>query len=395
MHELLLSTCDDATQRVVGQVLESESRGSSRLRCVRDLGELEVSLSRHPASLALVDVNGSTPESLGRFEPLIRRTKQTAFVFVCDELRVDLVLKAMQIGARHCLMRGTIVAELPALLARLTEEGHGASPGAGRVITVLGAGGGCGATTLAINLAEELRLLDGDKGGNEAGDEGGGEALLVDLDRFTGAMATYMGVECEYGIADVLGSRRTIDPDLIRSTATPCGQGLQLLASPASIDFGGRTELPLENLERVLAACSAAFPWTVIDAARVGVDAAAQLAQASTLALVVFQLSVVDVRITRSLVTALIDRGVARELIWPIANRFHKRHALVSFDDASQALDGLEPGRIPNDFASAIRALDLGQPLARVAPRSPLRKSIRDLAGRIDSLERAAAPSNG
>ncbi len=379
MYELLLSTRDDATQRAVSQVLEGEGPGSGRLHCVRDWNEIEVFLSRHPSSLALIDLSGGSQEALGRFEPLIRRTRQTAFVFVCDELGMDLVLKAMQIGARHCLMRAAIGAELPALLARLREDVRATSSGVGQAITILGAGGGCGSTTLAINLAEELRLL------------GAAEVLLIDMDRFTGAMATYLGIECEYGIADVLGGRRTIDAELIRSTAAPCGQGLHLLASPASVDFGASVELPFDNLGPALAACSAAFPWIVIDAPRQSVDTCAQLAQESSMTLIVFQLSVVDVRVTRSLITALVDRGIPRERIRPIANRYHKRRALVTFDDAMEALDGMEPGRIPNDFASAIRALDLGQPLARVAPRSPLRKSVRDLAAQLDSLESSPA----
>ena len=383
MFELFLVTTDDATQRTVGQILERESPGSARLQRLQDWSELEGSIARRPASLVLVDL-GAGSESFARFEPLIRRARQTAFVFVCDDLHVDLVLKAMQIGARHCLMRKKLSAELPPLLARLREDGNPAPSAAeGQIITVLGAGGGCGATTVAINLAEELRLLSD------------GEALLVDLDRFTGAMATYLGTQCEYGIADVLGCRRTIDAHFVRSSATPCGEGLHLLGSPASVDFGGRAELPLENLGHVLPACGAAFRWTVIDAPRCGIDATVQLAQSSALTIVLFQLSVVDVRITRSLVTALIDRGIARECIRPIANRYHKGRALVTLDDADAALEGVEIGRLPNDYDSAIRALDLGQPLASVAPRSPLRKGIRDLAVQITSRESATAPGHG
>jgi pilus assembly protein CpaE len=368
MQDILLSTRDDATQRAVSRALE----GRGQLTCVREWTELEARLARQPASLALVDMDG-TREALGPLEPLIRRARETAFVLVCDELEVGLVLKAMQIGARHCLLRSAIPAELPALFLRLREDGR-APAVAGRALTVLSAGGGCGGTTLSINLAEELRL------------QGAAEVLLVDMDRFTGAMATYLGADCKYGIADVLGGRRTIDAELIRSTATRCGEGLHLLASPASVDFSTRGELSLERLEPVLEACGAAFPWIVIDAPRVGIDAAVQLARASAVTFVVFQLSVVDVRITRSLVRALVERGIARERIRPVANRYHKR-SLVTLADATEALDGMEPERIPNDFASAIRALDLGQPLARVAPRSPARKGIRDLATRLDSLE--------
>ena len=68
---------------------------------------------------------------------------------------------------------------------------------------------------------------------------------------------------------------------------------------------------------------------------------------------------------------------------------------LVTLDDANTALEGVEMGRLPNDYPSAIRALDLGQPLANVAPRSPLRKGIRDLAVQITSRESATAPGRG
>ena len=158
MFELFLVTNDDATQRAVAQILERESPGSARLHRARDWSELEGALARRPVSLVLVDLSSGSSATFERFEPLIRRARQTAFVFVCDDLHVDLVLKAMQIGARHCLMRKKLTAELPPLLARLREDGSSATPaGEGQVVTVLGAGGGCGATTVAINLAEELR----------------------------------------------------------------------------------------------------------------------------------------------------------------------------------------------------------------------------------------------
>jgi hypothetical protein len=57
----------------------------------------------------------------------------------------------------------------------------------------------------------------------------------------------------------------------------------------------------------------------------------------------------------------------------PVAARYSRRGTRITLDEARQALGGFELATLPNDYPSASEALNLGKPLAQVAPRSELR----------------------
>jgi hypothetical protein len=76
----------------------------------------------------------------------------------------------------------------------------------------------------------------------------------------------------------------------------------------------------------------------------------------------------------------LIDEGVSAKRIQPLANRYHKRRSMISVDEAAAAIGGFALRCVRNDFRSASRFLNYGQPLCRVARRSPLRRDLRQLA---------------
>ncbi len=64
----------------------------------------------------------------------------------------------MQAGARHFLRKSAIQTELDPVLEHLLSHGPQESTRLGVVLSVFSCSGGCGATTVAINLANELRL---------------------------------------------------------------------------------------------------------------------------------------------------------------------------------------------------------------------------------------------
>jgi len=86
--------------------------------------------------------------------------------------------------------------------------------------------------------------------------------------------------------------------------------------------------------------------------------------------------AVKDVRIARSMLDALQERGVTR--VVPLANRV-ARGAAVSVADASRALRDLPVRTLRNDYASAIEGFNFGKPLAEAAPKSVLRRDLTEL----------------
>jgi pilus assembly protein CpaE len=376
-----LLTADSAAARACAEALE-RAQAVAEVRACRTLEELERTLDSDPAPLALVDVDPDPPGMLATIERLASRFPRTRFVALCSERRDGLVLEAMQAGARGCLLKSAVREELPGVFQRLVQDGANGRA-AGEMVSVLSAGGGSGATTVAFNLAEELRLASR------------GRALLVDMDHCYGALATHLGVQGQYGLADVLAHQGTIDAQLISSTATVFRPDLHVLVSSASIDFSEPATLRYESLGRALDACQRAYDYTVVDAPRATREIAVTLARASARTLIVFQLDVVDVRIARAMASSLLQRGVSSERLLLVANRHHKRRSMLSLADAREALDGLPLQPLTNDFAGATRSLNFGKPLAEVAPRSPLRKGLRAIAEAIAVRGEPAGAAGG
>jgi len=68
------------------------------------------------------------------------------------------MLEAMQAGARHFMNKKSFGSELDNILERLLVDDVKVTSDLGQIVTVFSASGGCGATTVCLNLANELRL---------------------------------------------------------------------------------------------------------------------------------------------------------------------------------------------------------------------------------------------
>lgn len=130
------------------------------------------------------------------------------------------ILRCLRRGASEFLIRPFSGEDLEAVLSRLWPRMAGSSFGkGGRVIAVAPAKGACGASTIACNLAFQLRQRTS------------GKLLLADLDPLTGIVAFLLKVKSPYSFADALSRSTSLDEDLWRGIVTPRG-GLDILPAP-------------------------------------------------------------------------------------------------------------------------------------------------------------------
>jgi pilus assembly protein CpaE len=372
--DILVLTKDVDTESTLRLLLDGVDQVGGLL-VSREIDSLASTLEKGLVPLVLVDVDPDPYGMLRRLEPIVNRYLHTRFVVLARELKNDLVMQAMQVGVRYVQMKERIPAELPGVIQRILATAPVESRRTGSAITVLSAGGGAGCTTLAVNLANELQLTTSEP------------VLIVDLDYAYGAVAAYLELEGKYGVADVLAYEGTIDPDLIETTAVRLSDTIRALLSPASINFGRHGAIEPHRLAEMLAACRQRHRFTIFDAARLPMDAAAVLANASETTLVVLQPVVKDIRITNNIIKSLVSRGVAVERIKPILNRYRKRRELITVEEAQKALGGIIPECLSNDYDSAIQGNNYGKLLSASAPRSALRKDFVHLASQFSRLE--------
>lgn len=370
MRAVLVVTTEDATAQAVADALKPSHRLAAAGIC-RDVQELSTAIARSGASAAVVDLGKQPERMLSDLQPVVGRFAQTRFVVLAEDSRSDLMLRAMEVGARHYMPRGAVAGMLADVLHRLVPENEPELGEGGAAITVLSAGGGCGATTVAVNLAYELHQA------------GHSPALLVDADGSYGSAATYLGVSGAYGLTDVLSYSGIIDPHLIATTARTDSRGLHVLLSPATVSPSEPAKMDFDRLPQVLDACKRGYKFTVFDAPRVSMDVAGTLARGSRLTYILCQLVVTDLRVARNMIDAMVSRGADSSLIVPVITRYRKGKAMIGLDEARKCLARESLLTISNDYASAARAINYGQPLAQGSPKALLRQDIRQLALQI------------
>jgi len=366
-----LVTGEEAVEAAVRSVLTEKVKMTVAGVCT-DVSELRHYLSNKKVQAAIIDIDPDPSRVLFELRGILAAYPETYVVVLCSSFTKELVLQAMQAGARHFLEKKTIASDLSKELQSLIHDSAKKQASLdSRIISVFSAGGGCGATTVAINLADELRI------------SASRPVMVIDLDICYGAVSTYLGIKSQYGVADVLAHKGTIDQHLIQSSAYRYLADFYVLPSPAGIETPKVSTLAYEKLSAACEACREIYAYTVVDAPRLPQPACARIAGLSDLVLVVFQLTVKDVHSARLIISALAKSGIAEEKILPVANRARKRGPLVRLEDGKKALGLNSCHPVRSDWRKAMKCINQSRLLAQVAGRSGLRGDFRKLAAKV------------
>jgi len=371
--EVLLLTAEQETATAVQAAVQSGSLRAVTAAC-RSMVELRSRLTKaadRAQAIAVVDIDGDPPQMLYDLTKAITANPEVLFVVVSREFNENLVLQAMQAGARHFLRKSAISTELDAILGRLLLHEPRSARRMGDVIAVLSCSGGCGGTIVAVNLAAELRLAASQP------------VLLMDLDPHYGSVGQYLNIRGKYGVGHMLQREGTVDRHLVESCAIPADDGLDVLLSPAVAEADRNLPMNYDHLLKVLEACRESHGYVVIDAPRLPPQAVTDLATISRVVVLVLRLAVRDVTYAKKLVALLRERGMAPDRILVVANQVTERNPLVKALEIQQGL-GVKPLIcVRTDRKKALRSTSYGKPLARWARLSGLRRDFRRIARQV------------
>ncbi|WP_031302658.1 AAA family ATPase [Pseudomonas sp. EGD-AK9] len=286
---------------------------------------------------------------------------------------------AMQAGARDFLPEPVVAEELLATLGRMVTETRASNGSGGKLVAVINAKGGSGATLLACNLAHQLSA----KGGN---------TLLLDLDLQFGSVAHYLDVHPAHSHVEVLQQIGEMDGVALRGFCSHFSPSLHVL--------GGREnelclpqDVQIEQLEALLKLARSTYDWVVVDLPR-QIDhlTGITLEQADRVYIVVQQ-SLSHLKDASRLARILRDElGVRGENLQVVVNRYDKA-APISLRDIGTALRCSELQKLPNDFAVVSQSQNTGAPLDQYAPRAPITLALQELSK--DLLGKQAGAEQG
>jgi pilus assembly protein CpaE len=290
-------------------------------------------------------------------------------------LDAKLLMEAMQMGVREFIPLPINEESFSAALDRAATQ-HGMGKKA-KLIHFIPTIGGCGSTTVACNVAAALA-------------NGGAKTVLVDMDLVRGGVASYFDIRARFTIADVMESGDTLDKTLLdNALAVHQASGLSVLARP---------DLPEDTLRvkpvgftRLLNVLSRIFDYVVLDSVMSIDPLYSAVVQAADVNVIVMQLNVPSAKNAERFVGTLRRRAIDAHKMKIVANRFIKKGWDIEPAEVERTL-GLKIAHfIPNDFKTAITAINLGEPFVVRAPKSDLSRSHVELAELLSGREAKAA----
>lgn len=360
-----------ALDRQVEELLRP--RGDSVVRMpAAELDKLALS-ERQPQGLVIVDLRGESSVPSG-VAALRRNHPDVPVMLVLASLDPALMLEAMRAGVVECVAAPLDATELSAAVERLAA---GAAKDLGTVVGVVGAKGGVGATTTAVNLATAFRIA------------GKGTTLLVDLHLAYGDAALYLGAEPKFSVADALENPHRLDEEFLKGIVTRTRHAIDLLASTDRHLSGGVDSARVRQLIELV---QRHYRYVVIDLPRSEpaiLDALDPLARV----VVVANQELATVRSAARMLTTLRQR-YGKERIVVAVSRFD-RNAGIGQDDIERALGCSIKHLVPSDYRLAIEALNSGRPLTLENHNmlsSSYKAMARDLGGIPDLPEEEPAP---
>jgi pilus assembly protein CpaE len=359
-----------------------EALGQARFE-IAPAARLEVLATLHAAmELVMIDAEAADPAGLvGAINALAARPNPPALLLAGAHLPASLV-RAMMKLPRSDVMEPPFTSDDLARAAAGLLQGAPAAAAAPPVNatcwTVIGSVGGCGATTIAVELATTLAARAGS----------GRRVALVDLNLADGAAAAYLGATPAMLLGDASATPDRIDAALLEAFVNPVGANLHLLAAPRDPKAFGRVGQPA--VCRMLEVACQAYDWIVVDLPRHHQSWTLDVLAGSDEILVVSELTVPALLSARALATEIeaeLPEGPSPRII---LNRLASRvfGPAPSLAEAEKALQRRADGGITSDWEAAAASVNLGGSITHHRPRS---KIVRDIGVLVDRLTQPSA----
>ncbi|MBX6350326.1 MAG: response regulator [Clostridia bacterium] len=333
--------------------------------------------------VVLMDVNLPLLDGIRATARLVRETG-VRVVMISVENGQEYFRRAMKAGARDFLVKPFSADALAQAVRRAAAPrgdeggGEGGSLAArrGRIVTVFGAKGGVGVSTVAANLALALA--------SEAD-----PAALVDLELEFGGLEVLLDVAPRLTLADLVREGATSDPELVKRAAENVpGFPVWLVAAPPEphlaplVDGEARPVRERPYVREVLDSLTRSFRHVVVDGGHGFREAHIEALEAADVVVFVTTPDVPALAASRRAIAALAEAlAIPAERMRVVVNRADEVRGL-SREDIRSALGAPVDFVLPVERGWAAQA-NLGLPFAARRARTRLGDGIQDVARRL------------
>lgn len=364
--------CETHELKQVLQATLSDRRMAKVMLKVQDGGVaacLEAYRGAPTPNVIIIEASNDRHGLLTRLDELAQYCDAGTRVLVIGQTNdVILYRELIKRGVSEYLIAPVTVMDVIGAFSVMFNSGEGAS--VGRVISVVGAKGGVGASTIAHNLAFMLAT------GFDLG------TTLVDLDLPFGTAGLDFNQDPPQGIAEAVLAPDRLDANFVDRLLSKCTDNLNLMAAPATLervyDF---RETDFDGLTDILRAST---PAIIMDVPHVWNAWTRRMLISSDEIVLVCAPDLANLRNAKTLIDVLRQArpndskpGIVLNMVG-IAKRPE-----IGAAEFAKALDSDLLATIPFDPALFGTAANNGQMLSEVQPKSKTVEMIADIARRV------------
>jgi pilus assembly protein CpaE len=359
MKVLLASNSETITDAVVDTLGNNKNGCTALYRC--SIEQSPERVAQHRPDAVVVEV-GAQPEATWDALREVQETLPVRVVAIGPSSNAQVILQTLHEGA-YKYIDIERVDDLPAALRRVRAE-PALPTQQGKVISVLGASGGCGVSTIAVNIATSYC-------------RGQQRAVLMDLNLENGELAALLRVQPSYSIADFCQNVARMDGAMFERCLVSDKHGLALLSPPQR--YQDINKVTVRGVRKAISMARHQFSYVVIDVGRAHRAEHTQALFQSEVVVLVARLDIPSVRQAGRVLAYCDDLGIARERIQLVLNRLSSKTELRERDVAA-TLKMPVALSIPEEAKNLGRALQHGVPLVVDRPRSAMARGLNQLA---------------
>ncbi len=283
------------------------------------------------------------------------------------------VRQVMHAGARDLLQHPFKVGELltaieMAIRNAEREPGASAAPQpAGTILTVFGAKGGIGKTTITTNIAAAIaRNTDN-------------SVLVMDLDTRFGDVAIMLDIEPTTTVAEMAGQVQMLDRATFKSALIEHASGVYVLPSPKHPNHWRQVEA--EDIKELARFASRIFDYVILDTPGAFNDIVGAALDVANQVLVVTSVDMASIKDTSFVLDVLESEGFPEDRLFLTVNHPNGANAIRAAD-IERVLRKPVFWEIPHDPQMTL-ATQVGLPVVLAKPKSRAGINLAGLAGKI------------
>jgi pilus assembly protein CpaE len=307
----------------------------------------------------LADAGERGPEVIGR----LREAFEGHLLAIGQIVDPKVIMRSLQAGADLFVDEAEVDTELEAALCRLTAK-HRGSAIQGRLIGVLSAGGGAGASTVAVNLAAALARA------NE-------KCAVFDLNPGRGDLAALLDLKPAFTLADLCLNQARHDRAMLDKMLVRHPRGIYLLGAPT--EFSDARAITATGVKQALSLARKQFPDTVVDLEDCFHGEQVEAIQLATSILLICRLDFTSLRHARRMLDQLSRLGISRGKIKVVVNQ-HGQPNELPVEEAAEALGTAITAFIPHDPKTINAANNIGLPAVLKDPDAKVSQALTHLA---------------